>query len=270
MAPEQSGKASISDLWPIVEPPTKLLAATRRHTRLGKVSVALGLAARLKLAKLMMITSARSATGDLAALVGAAYRGGVDIVQLRQPGEDASVLVAAMETIEQAAGRRGLASAYGSTEVAEKAQANVLQLSAMDGSVEQLQAHLNPWVLVGRSCHSAAQVDAALADPQIAFFTVSPVFNAGGVGEAGLGLVRHAAERAPLSAASKPWFAVGGVNGTNLEQVLAAGARRIGVTRAVIDAENPLAAAAALKERLTEAWNADPGAEGLVLDSLGS
>ena len=55
----------------------------------------LGLATRLKLAKLMLITSARTQTGDLAEFAAAAFAGGVDLIQLREPQATLEVQAAA-------------------------------------------------------------------------------------------------------------------------------------------------------------------------------
>lgn len=233
------------------------------------MTVRLGLATRVKLAKLMLITGSRRHSGDLPALIGQGFRGGVDVVQLRAPVEGAAVHVADLLELRSIAGDRGLVSAYGTPEYADAAQVDLLQLSALDGPSGEVRAFVGPGMLLGRSCHAASQVDAAIADPDVAFFTVSPVFNATGIGEAGLALVRYAAERAPLGAESKPWFAVGGVTADSLDEVLAAGARRVGVTRAILEAQDPAAAAADLKDRLTASWNADPGSEKLVLGGFG-
>lgn len=51
----------------------------------------------------------------------------------------------------------------------------------------------------------------------------------------------------------------------NLDEVLAAGARRVAVTRAITEAEDAEAAAMALKDRLRRAWNEDPEMQGLTL-----
>ena len=48
----------------------------------------------------------------------------------------------------------------------------------------------------------------------------------------------------------KPWYAIGGIDLGNLDQVLEAGARRIVVVRAILDAPDPERAARALRERL--------------------
>jgi thiamine-phosphate pyrophosphorylase len=231
------------------------------------VTALLGLATRLKLARLMLITNARSSTGDLAELAAAAFGGGVDLIQLREPQPNPTVHATALAVLERYAGRRGLVSTYATTELAAAAKADVVQLSAMDGSAADAHAVLGQWALVGRSCHSPGQVDDAIAEPGVDFFTVSPVYNAGGVGEAGLSLVAYAAKMAP-PASAKPWFAVGGVNIDNLDEVLAAGARRIGVTRAIIGADDQRQAAVQLAQRLIHRWNEDPGMEQVVFNAF--
>jgi thiamine-phosphate pyrophosphorylase len=52
------------------------------------------------------------------------------------------------------------------------------------------------------------------------------------------------------SGTDKPWFAIGGIDEQRLPEVLAAGARRIVVVRAITGAEDPRAAAQRLKARL--------------------
>ena len=92
------------------------------------------------------------------------------------------------------------------------------------------------------------------------YLTVGPVYGGLPMGDAGLALVRHAAKVAPPSSVeAKPWFAVGGITAGNLDEVLDAGARRIAVSRAVTDADDPEAAAMALKDRLRHALERGPG-----------
>jgi thiamine-phosphate pyrophosphorylase len=62
----------------------------------------------------------------------------------------------------------------------------------------------------------------------------------------GLELVRYAAANA-----RQPWFAIGGIDESNVARVVAAGATRIAVVRAIGDADEPEAAAAALKNALS-------------------
>jgi thiamine-phosphate pyrophosphorylase len=61
----------------------------------------------------------------------------------------------------------------------------------------------------------------------------------------GLDLVRYAARHA-----RQPWFAIGGIDASNVADVVAAGARRIAVVRAIGDADDPERAAAELSAAL--------------------
>ena len=70
----------------------------------------------------------------------------------------------------------------------------------------------------------------------------------------GLELVRHAAGpagAAGAAGAAKPWFAIGGIDRDTVAEVLAAGAQRVVVVRAITDADDPTAAARRLRDALT-------------------
>ena len=71
----------------------------------------------------------------------------------------------------------------------------------------------------------------------------------------GLGLIEYAASEATI-----PWFAIGGIDTRNVSSVVAAGAERIVVVRAIRDAQDPAAAA----RRLREALEAGVGAAALM------
>jgi thiamine-phosphate pyrophosphorylase len=61
--------------------------------------------------------------------------------------------------------------------------------------------------------------------------------------------------------AAKPWFAVGGINASNLDDVIEAGARRICVVRAITQAADPEQAARELRNKLQAKWRSDPAME---------
>jgi len=101
---------------------------------------------------------------------------------------------------------------------------------------------------VGRSTHAPEQALKALEEGAD-YLSVGPVWETPtkpGRKAAGLGYVRWAAENLK----EKPWFAIGGIDLENLDQVLEAGARRIVVVRAILDAPDPEKAAKAFRERL--------------------
>jgi thiamine-phosphate pyrophosphorylase len=97
---------------------------------------------------------------------------------------------------------------------------------------------------VGLSTHAPGEIDSARAD----YIGVGPVHatpTKAGRPAVGLELVRYAARRA-----RQPWFAIGGIDETNVREVVAAGATRVAVLRAIADAEDPERAAAALRSAL--------------------
>jgi len=226
----------------------------------------LGLATRLGLARLLLITGTRGEEDDLSGFVDSCFAGGVDIIQLRDPGADHARLLAALKVLREVGYHyQGLVSVYESTALGEEFGADLLHLPERGEAAAEARTHLHQWALIGRSCHSTQQVDAALADPDVNYLTVGPVF-AGLTPTSGLDLVRYTTRVAPPGdPASKPWFAVGGITAATLDQVLDAGAKRIAVSRAITAAHDPEAAAIALKDRLRQAWNSDPAMANLTL-----
>jgi thiamine-phosphate pyrophosphorylase len=102
--------------------------------------------------------------------------------------------------------------------------------------------------MVGRSTHAPEQALRALEEGAD-YLSVGPVWETPtkpGRKAAGLGYVGWAAE----NLGNRPWFAIGGIDLENLDQVLKAGARRIVVVRAILDAPDPEGAARAFRERL--------------------
>jgi len=55
------------------------------------------------------------------------------------------------------------------------------------------------------------------------------------------------------SAPARPWFAIGGISLARLNEVLAAGATRVVVVRAITETDDPAAAAGAFARRLASA-----------------
>ena len=227
----------------------------------------LGIATRLRLARLLLITDTRKEQGDLAEFVDAGFAGGADIVQLRDPDAGPDEVLDALRRIREVGYRyQGLVGAYESVAVAEAFQADLLHLPERGAPAASVRPHLHQWAVIGRSCHSRAQVDAALEDPDVNYLTVGPIYGGLPSAEGGLELARYAARVAlPGDQSAKPWFAVGGITAVNLDDVIDAGARRIAVSRAVTDADDPEAAAAALKDRLRVAWSEDPAMQSFSL-----
>ncbi len=224
------------------------------------MTVLLGTATRLRLARLLLITDLRHEQADLVDFVEEALAGGVDVVQLRDPAADPAELTDGFRSVRKASARhRALLAAYDAPEVMSDAGADLLQLSERGTAPSQARRGLPEHALIGRSCHSRREVEAALADPDVDYLMIGPVMSALHLG-GGVDLVSYAAARAPQQDPdSKPWFAVGGITSANVDDVLEAGARRVAVSSAITLASEPAAAAATLKQRLVSAWNDDPG-----------
>ena len=97
---------------------------------------------------------------------------------------------------------------------------------------------LGPDAIIGLSCHRAD--DYADAPDEADYLTAGPVYETPtkpGRAAVGLDLVRHAA-----SHVERPWFAIGGIDATNVTDVVGAGARRVAVVRAVTQADDPASA----------------------------
>ncbi|ORW10992.1 thiamine-phosphate diphosphorylase [Mycolicibacter longobardus] len=213
---------------------------------------------RLGDARLYLCTDARRERGDLAEFADAALAGGVDIIQLRDkgsPGEqrfgplEARGELAACEILADAARRHGaLLAVNDRADIARAAGADVLHLGQDDLPLPVAREIIGPDVLIGRSAHDPDQVSAAMAEP-VDYFCTGPCWptpTKPGRPAPGLDLVRFATDRR----AAKPWFAIGGIDVERLPQVLAAGAHRVVVVRAITAAEDPRAAAAALRAGL--------------------
>ncbi|MEV5507048.1 thiamine phosphate synthase [Streptomyces orinoci] len=203
-------------------------------------------------ARLYLCTDARRRQGDLPEFLDAVLAAGVDIIQLRDKGMEAAEELEHLAVFAAAARRHGrLLAVNDRADVAHAARSQVLHLGQGDLPVPAARAILGEEVLIGRSTHAEAEVDAALAEPGVDYFCTGPCWptpTKPGRPAPGLSLVRHAASRNP----DRPWFAIGGIDEGNLDQVLEAGARRIVVVRAITEADDPGAAAARLSRRIRE------------------
>ena len=205
---------------------------------------------RLADARLYLCTDARQDRGDLPEFLDAALGAGVDIVQLRQKGLEAGEELALLSVFRAAADKHGaLLSVNDRADVAYAAGADVLHLGQGDLPVPVARRILGPEPVIGLSSHASRETAAAAEADGVDYFCTGPVWptpTKPGRPAPGLPLVRYAAG---LNT-ERPWFAIGGIDASNLDQVLEAGARRVVVVRAITDAVDPAAATAELARRL--------------------
>jgi thiamine-phosphate pyrophosphorylase len=181
-------------------------------------------------------------------LLAAALEGGCDLLQLRDHKSGADELLAAADRFRDACDAHGaLFVVNDRPEIALQAGADGIHVGQDDLPVDAVRRLVGADVLIGLSTHSPEQFDAGLAS-DADYLSAGPVWETptkAGRAAAGLDYVRYAAANA-----TKPWFAIGGIDESNIGEVVAAGATRAVVVRAIRDAEDPRAVASALKSQL--------------------
>jgi thiamine-phosphate pyrophosphorylase len=178
-----------------------------------------------------------------------ALRGGVDILQLRDYSlRDAALLDLARRLRALTRKHRALFIVNNRPDIARLSGADGVHVGQEDLSVRQARVFLGNGKLVGVSTHRLSEAKKALRDGAD-YIGIGPVYatptKAGRI-PAGLGYVRQAAGlEIPI-----PWFAIGGIDASNLGAALSAGASRVAVVRAIAGAPRPGMAAAELKRIL--------------------
>ncbi|MGW6937073.1 thiamine phosphate synthase [Lentzea sp. NPDC054927] len=185
---------------------------------------------------------------DLADFADAALAGGVDIIQLRDKSLEAKQEIEALEILAEVAERHGkLLAVNDRADIAHAVSADVLHLGQDDLPVPLARRILGEDVVIGRSTHDVDQMRAAAEEPGVDYFCTGPCWptpTKPGRPAPGLDLVR-------ATRTDRPWFAIGGIDLTNLPEVLAAGATRVVVVRAITEAEDPRKAAESFKFELS-------------------
>jgi thiamine-phosphate pyrophosphorylase len=205
---------------------------------------------RLAAARLYLCTDARERQGDLPRFLAEVLSNGVDIVQLRQKGLEAGQELRYLEVFRRACAAHGaLLAVNDRADIAYACGADVLHLGQDDLPVAVARQLIGPDPIIGLSSHASAETAAAAAEPLADYFCTGPVWptpTKPGRPAPGLDLLRYAAGLGT----EQPWFAIGGIDEGNLDEVLAAGATRIVVVRVLTDAGQPGNVAARLRARL--------------------
>jgi thiamine-phosphate pyrophosphorylase len=177
-----------------------------------------------------------------------ALRGGVDIFQLRmKDASDAEILAAAVVARQLCDEAGALFIINDRPDLAADARADGVHVGQDDMTLAYARAAAGHDLIVGRSTHAESEIaEAAEAD----YFAVGPIHRTPtkpGRPPVGLELITHAAEHA---SDLTPWFAIGGIDDANVGEVVAAGATRVVVVRAIAEATDPERAARTLRAAL--------------------
>jgi thiamine-phosphate pyrophosphorylase len=201
---------------------------------------------RLDEARLYFVCEAGAA---IEPLLHEALANGADMIQLRDQSLADGELVEAARAFRAAADDHdALFVLNDRPDLVAACEADGAHVGQEDMHPADARALLPADRLLGLSTHSREQIEAAqeLGDDSPDYLSVGPIWatpTKEGRPAVGLELIDTAARITRL-----PWFAIGGIDPHNVGEVVAAGARRIVVVRAIRDAEDPAAAARSLRD----------------------
>lgn len=207
--------------------------------RLSRLTAVDGSSRRARLARSRLYLVLAGGDG---AVLEPALEGGVDIVQLRDKKLRDEALVAAAEPFRAACQEYGALFVLNDRpDLVEKCDADGVHVGRGDLSVEDARAFVGPERLIGLSVSNHEELDDVAGADHVgvtAFATPTKEDAVAG----GLDLLHAAALTLTV-----PWFAIGGIELSNVAEVAAAGAPGVAVVRAIRDAADPEAAARALR-----------------------
>jgi thiamine-phosphate pyrophosphorylase len=202
-------------------------------------------------AKLYVLLTGSACTAALDWTIREAADGGAEMFQLREKSlSDRELLERARNVRRWTWEAKSLFIVNDRPDIARLSEADGVHLGQDDMSVAEARRILGPGPFIGVSTHNAAQVRRAVLDGA-SYIGVGPTFPSatkefGTL--AGLEFVREAAGLTTL-----PAFVIGGVNAQNVREAVAAGARRVAVSAAICEADDPRSAAVALRAALISA-----------------
>lgn len=189
---------------------------------------------KLQNANLYLITSNQP---NLLSIVEASLQGGLPLVQYRQKeGDDLTRLAQASKLRELCSQYNALFIINDRLDLAQAVKADGIHLGQQDLPIAVARQILGPQAIIGRSTTSPQEMKQAIAQGAD-YLGVGPVYTTPtkpGKPAAGLEYVGYAVANSPL-----PWYAIGGIDTSNLKTVIDAGAKKVAVVRAIMEAENP-------------------------------
>jgi thiamine-phosphate pyrophosphorylase len=178
-----------------------------------------------------------SNSDQLFATVEAALQGGLTLVQYREKTADDSARLSHAQKLRQMCHHYGaLFIMNDRVDLALAVDADGVHLGQQDVPIALARQLLGPQRLIGRSTTNPDEMQRAIAEGAD-YIGVGPVYETPTKADkaaAGLEYVQYAAKHAKI-----PWFAIGGIDPNNINEVLASGAQRVAIVRAIMQAEQP-------------------------------
>jgi thiamine-phosphate pyrophosphorylase len=183
----------------------------------------------------------------------AMIKGGVDLIQLRGKGQSIDELVELAEELHELTARSGTPLIVNDhAEVASKVSVAGVHVGQDDDSIEVARCKAGRAVAVGKSTHSLAQARAAQREgaDYIGFGPIFATPTKPDYEPIGLQDIKQAHRDVNL-----PIFCIGGINLDNLEEVIAAGARRVAIVSGLLRAPDVAAYAREAKRLLASTFD---------------
>ncbi|TAF05617.1 MAG: thiamine phosphate synthase [Nostocales cyanobacterium] len=184
--------------------------------------------------RLYLVTSP---VDNLLETVAASLKGGLTLLQYREKTADDLI------RLEKARKLRQLCHDYGAlfiindrVDLALAVDADGVHLGQQDMPIGVARQLLGPQRLIGRSTTNPQEMQGAITEGAD-YIGVGPVYETPtkvGKAAAGLDYVSYAATNCSI-----PWFAIGGIDAGNINDVMDAGAQRVAVVRSLMQAEQP-------------------------------
>ncbi len=232
-------------------------SALFERTRYGLYTLHKALAATVEAQRrldgrvLYLLAGESSCQGGIGPTIRAAADGGVGVVQLRDKSLPDAALLELAHRVRRWTREAGVLFVMNDRpDLALLADADGVHVGQEELDVRSVRRIVGPRRLVGVSTHSLQQAKQAVLDGAD-YLGVGPVFHSQTKSFdnfAGLETIRAVAEEITL-----PWYAIGGIDGNNLAEVIAAGANRVAVGAAVCLAADPKTAARDLHQSLITA-----------------
>lgn len=174
---------------------------------------------------------------DFLNAVASALSGGTQIIQLREKTATAKDFInIALKVKELCAHFNALFIINDRVDIAQIVGVDGIHLGQDDIDIHSARKLLGNEVIIGISTHAPEQAQKAINDGAD-YIGVGPVFETPtkpGKKSVGLEYVNWASKNVTI-----PWYAIGGINAENLSEVLANGATRVAVVRAIINDDSP-------------------------------
>ncbi len=183
---------------------------------------------------LYLVTSPQE---NLLAIVESALQGGLTLLQYRDKESNDNLRLGIAQQLCQLCHQyNALFLVNDRVDLAFAVDADGVHLGQQDIPISLAREILGYGKIVGRSTTNKEELERALAE-DVDYVGVGPVYKTPtkpGKAAAGAEYIKYVQKNCPI-----PWFAIGGINLANINEVLGAGIERVAVVRAIMQAEQP-------------------------------